>query len=61
MITLTEDVIKRGKLMGASRGLSFSKLIAELINDNFKVKEITRSATASQVAPNRANRSEDLT
>lgn len=49
MITLTEDVIKKGKMTAASRGLAFSQLITKLINENFTIKEITEAATACDV------------
>lgn len=51
MITLTPALLKKGKLLAAARGLPFSKLIAELINKDFNVSEITKSANACEIDP----------
>lgn len=51
---LTKEAIKRGKLMAAVRGKSFSQMVEDLINANYKVKEIVGQATASEVKPDRA-------
>lgn len=47
---LMQDVIDRGEFMATARRISFSKLIEELVNENYKVANIISNLpSASEV------------
>ena len=50
---IDKNTAKRGAIIAAVRGVSFSALVANMINDAYNVKHLINEITASDISENK--------